>query len=258
MRAISILNFKGGTGKSSVAQNLGDALARYCGQTVLLIDGDRQSNTTTTLLGERKHPSLTDVLTNPKVQLVHAMYQARPNLLVIPSDTDLDHATTYLKEHPRAYYKLRDSLTLLERKGIDMVLIDQAGAYSTTMGALLESCTDMLVPCELEPYATLGLHDMFEKLGKELEDHELHIAGIIPYNTDMSRLMTSGYLTELQQAYGDALTPQIRTDTAVPYAQSRNMTIFEYELTSKRKSRAAEDFKHLAHYLLTRSEGVAG
>ena len=253
MRTISILNFKGGTGKSSVTQNVADALVRYHGLHVLVIDGDRQSNTTTTLLGERKRPSLTDVLTNTKVSLHQALYEARPRLSVVPSDTDLDHATTYIKEHPRSYYKIRESLPALERLGIDIVLIDQAGAYSTVMGALLESCTEMLVPCELEPYATLGLHDMFEKLGNELEDHEIHITGIIPYNTDMTRAMTPGYLTELQQgSYGPYLTPQIRTDTAVPYAQSQNMTLFEYEQNTKRKSRAAQDFRHLADHLMTK------
>src|SRR2546429_3560309 len=59
VRRISILNFKGGTGKTSVAENLGHALARQ-GKTVFVIDGDRQSNTTTTLLGKRVNPSLSD------------------------------------------------------------------------------------------------------------------------------------------------------------------------------------------------------
>jgi chromosome partitioning protein len=72
LRSISILNFKGGTGKTSVAENLGHALARS-GSTVFVIDGDRQSNTTTTLLGKRVHPSLTDVLTG-KVELTEAIY----------------------------------------------------------------------------------------------------------------------------------------------------------------------------------------
>ena len=49
MRTISILNFKGGTGKSSLAENLSHALA-LSGHMVLVIDADRQSNASTTLL----------------------------------------------------------------------------------------------------------------------------------------------------------------------------------------------------------------
>jgi MinD-like ATPase involved in chromosome partitioning or flagellar assembly len=67
MRRISVLNFKGGTGKPSVVENLGHALA-HIGSTVFVIDGHRQSNTTTTLLGKRMNPLLIDVLTG-KVDL---------------------------------------------------------------------------------------------------------------------------------------------------------------------------------------------
>ncbi len=48
MRVISLLNFKGGIGKTSVSVNLSDAL-RELGYTIIVIDADRQSNTTTTL-----------------------------------------------------------------------------------------------------------------------------------------------------------------------------------------------------------------
>src|SRR6266852_4067184 len=183
MRKISLLNFKGGTGKTSVAENLGHALART-GATVVVIDGDRQSNTTTTLLGKRVNPSLSDVLTG-KVKLTDAIYEARDNLYVIPSDTNLDHVATYLKDHHRAYNTLRKSLDQLQ--GVDFVLVDQAGAFSPVMDALLIASDEMLIPCELEPYAVQGLFDMFNKLKRELEDHELRNAGIIPYNTNMSK-----------------------------------------------------------------------
>jgi len=55
MKIISILNFKGGTGKSSLAENLSHALALR-GKRVLVIDADRQSNASTTLLAGRRTP----------------------------------------------------------------------------------------------------------------------------------------------------------------------------------------------------------
>ncbi len=249
MRRISILNFKGGTGKTSVTENLSHALARL-GKTVLVIDGDRQSNTTTTMLGQRASPSLTDVLEG-RAKLTEAIYEARPNLFVVPSDTDLDRANKYIRDNPRSYYRLRDSLTRLTTEGIDLVLIDQAGAFSTVMEVLLVACDEMLIPCELEPYAVQGLFDMFSKLKSELDDHELRNSGIIPYNTDMTKKMTGAYIAELRETFGDHLiTAAIRTDTAVPYAQSQKLTVFEYAEKFKVKSRAAEDFTHLAERLL--------
>jgi MinD-like ATPase involved in chromosome partitioning or flagellar assembly len=107
--------------KSSAAQNLGHALAR-AGATVFVVDGDRQSNTTTTLLGKRVSPSLEDVLTG-KVALTEAIYEARPNLYVIPSEGDLDHVATYLKDHHRAYETMRRSLMDLDGQ-VDFVFFD--------------------------------------------------------------------------------------------------------------------------------------
>jgi chromosome partitioning protein len=246
MRRISILNFKGGTGKTSVAENLGHALAR-AGSTVFVVDGDRQSNTTTTLLGKRVSPSLADVLTGKK-KLADAIYEARENLYVIPSDSNLDHVSTHLKDHHRAYNTLRNSLDDLQGK-VDFVLFDQAGAFSPVMDALLIASDEMLIPCELEPYAVQGLFDMFNKLKHELEQ-ELKNSGIIPYNTDMSKKMTGAYLQELIDTFDSLVTDPVRTDTAVPYAQSEKLTVFEYAERHKVKSRAAEDFARLARSFL--------
>lgn len=251
MRKISILNFKGGTGKTSVAENLGHALAR-AGATVFIVDGDRQSNTTTTLLGKRVSPSLSDVIRG-NVQLTEAIYEARENLYVIPSDSNLDKLSTHLKENRKAYNILRKALDPLADK-VDFVLFDQAGAFSPIMEALLIASDEMLIPCELEPYAIQGLFDMFNKLRNELEQ-ELKNAGIIPYNTDMSRKMTGAYHQELIDTFGDLVRDPIRTDTAVPYAQSEKLTVFEYATQHKVKSRAAEDFTRLAYDLL--AEGKA-
>jgi chromosome partitioning protein len=245
MRRISVLNFKGGTGKSSTAQNLGHALART-GATVFVVDGDRQSNTTTTLLGKRVSPSLQDVLTS-KVALTEAIYEARPHLYVIPSEGDLDHVATYLKDHHRAYQTLRSSLIELDGQ-VDFVLFDQASMFTPVMDALLAASDEMIIPCELEPYAVQGLFDMFNKLKREL-GQELKNSGIIPYNTDMSKKMTGAYMQELLDTFDGFVVDPVRTDTAVPYAQSQGLTVFEYAERQKIKSRAAEDFARLARDL---------
>lgn len=247
MRRISILNFKGGTGKTSVAENLGHAIARM-GKVVLVFDGDRQSNTTTTLLGKRISPSLTDVMTG-KVKLTDAIYEARENLFVVPSDTDLDRVANYLRDNHREYSLLRRELEQLQGQ-IDFVFIDQAGAFSPVMDALLIASDEMLIPCELEPYAVQGLFDMFAKLKKELQA-ELTNSGIIPYNTDMTKKMTGAYLQELIDTFDSLVLDPVRTDTSVPYAQSEGLTVFEYAEKYKVKSRAAQDFTRLAeHFLL--------
>jgi chromosome partitioning protein len=251
LRRISILNFKGGTGKSSLVENLSYALARR-GRHVLVVDCDRQSNASTTLLaGPPEPPTLTQVLKGEK-QIAQAIRSARPGLDVIPSDGDLDIASTYIAGHRAAYYSLRKALDQLS---YDFVLFDHAGAYTPVMEAALLASSEMLIPCELEPYATQGLFSMFEKLAQTLVDHELQNSGIIPYNVDLRYAMSRQYLAELRAEFGDLITAPVRTDATVPRAQSMQQTVFEYDEAIKQHSRVADDFKALALDLIEEREG---
>lgn len=250
MRVISLLNFKGGIGKTSVSVNLSDAL-RELGYTIIVIDADRQSNTTTTLLGSRVDGySLRDFYTNPKVKLSDVIYETgRENLFVVPSDTNLDHVSNYFSDHPRAYYKVRDALAPLAQQGVDFIIIDHAGAYTKFMGSLLEASQEMIIPCVLEPYSVIGLRDLFDKLALELEGYEIKNSGIIPYNLDFSKAITRVYLEQLKEQFGTLIIDGVRTDTAVMYSQSNKQTVFEYEKTQKIKSKAAQDFRNLAQVI---------
>lgn len=250
MRIISVLNFKGGIGKTSVSVNLADALRRQ-GKICIIIDADRQSNATTTLLGQRTEPSLQDFFTTPKMKLSEVIYETgREGLYIIPSDTNLDHVSTYFSNFPRAYYKMRDGARELKAQGVDYIFIDHAGAYTKLMGSLLESSQEMIIPCVLEPYSVIGLRDLFDKLHLELEGYELKNSGIIPYNIDMSKAITGVYLEQLKEQFGDLILAAVRTDTAIMYAQSKKQTVFEYEKAQHIKSKAASDFNNLAQIIL--------
>ena len=253
MITYSILNFKGGTGKSTLTENLGHALTRT-GKRVLAIDADRQGNSCLTLLRQRVAPTLTHVLKG-EVPLAAVIKPAKENLYVVPSDGDLDTASAHIISHRAAYYTLRRSLKQLN--DIDYVLIDHAGAYTPVMEACLLASDAILIPCELEPYSTQGLFSMFDKLRETLVDHELANRGIIPYNVDLRYAMSRQYLKELRDAFGHLVTSAVRTDAMVPKAQSLQMTVFEYKEKYKVKSRAADDFQTLAEDLIEETQGVA-
>jgi len=246
VRSISILNFKGGTGKSSLAENLSYALAAR-GRRVLVIDCDRQANASTTLLGGSQQPTLTNVLKG-ETTLRDVVREARPGLFVVPADTNLDEASSHLTGKRVAFYALRKALEQ-ESHAFNYVFFDHAGAYTPVMEAALLASAEMLIPCELEAYAVQGLFSMFAKLGETLVDHEIRNAGIIPYNVDIRYAMAKQYLLELREQFGDLITPPIRTDSLVPKAQSVQLTVMEYEQEYKVKSRAAEDFMRLAAFI---------
>ena len=276
MKVISIVNFKGGTGKSSLCENLGYTLSQQ-GRVVLVIDGDRQRNSTTTLLGgQYTEPTIKEVIEQTaslEDTVVQARYsdlisedpnadnnvyenKVRQNLFIVPSHKDLEKASIYLSANRKAFYAVRHGLRNLKEQP-NIVLIDHAGAYSPVMETLLLASDGVIIPCELEPYCVRGMFDMYEKLKSELPDHELANYGIIPYAINRSKAMTAQYLEELEEAFENLVIQSVCTDANVPKAQSCFETIFEYKPRPGMrdfKSSSQEDFRKLAQQILEIAE----
>jgi chromosome partitioning protein len=247
LRRISILNFKGGAGKTTLATNLAHALA-IKGQRVLLVDCDRQRNSSS-LLEEQREPNLTQVLKG-QASFTDAIQQARENLYVIPSGKDLNTANDYIVATGlRAYNTLKNATKNLQN--FDFVIYDHSPSYSRITEVVLLASDEMLIPVPLEPYAFDGLLDMIETLGETLTalDHEVDIAGIVPFELDERYKMTGIYLKSLHKNFAGQVINSVRTDTDVKRAQSNQQTIFEYAPKNKG---AAQDFRDIADLLLQR------
>jgi len=237
-RRVSVFNMKGGTGKSTLSVNLAHALALQ-GQRTLLIDCDLQGNASS-ILPEQSKPTLTDVLTG-QATLEQAIKGARAGLDVVPADRQLNSAANYIVSKGRkAYTVLRRAVQELTQ--YDIILFDHSPSYSTITEAALLASEELLVPCELAPYPIEGLLTLFDKLGEELDDHQLALTGIVPFNVDLRYAMSHQYIDELRKTFGEKVTSAIRTDAAIPRAQAHHKTIFEYDAQSK----AAQDIRNLA------------
>lgn len=252
MRRISVLNFKGGVGKSTLSMNLAHALARRDIK-VLLADLDLQGSTST-LLDEIHEPTLTHVLRG-QAELTAAIQQARPNLFILPSDKNLNKAANHIAAEGRhAYNALRKAIDHLQ--GFDIVLFDHSPNYTAVTESALLASHEMLIPCELSPFSVEGLLTMFEKLEETLDDHSLDIAGIVPFKFDLRVAMHKGYLTDLRESFSDKLLPSIRTDSTISRAQSFHQTVYEYDETHRQHSKAAEDFNRIATMLTNTGEAA--
>jgi len=130
----------------------------------------------------------------------------------------------------------------------DFVFFDHSPSYSAVTETVLLVSEEILIPCELAPYAVTGLLEMISKLTETLQglDHEIDIQGIIPFKLDQRYAMTELYLTSLRKRFGDLVVPSVRTDSTISRAQSLSQTVFEYDPRSK----AVEDFTALATLLL--------
>jgi chromosome partitioning protein len=247
VRQISILNFKGGTGKTSLVTNLAYALAQQK-KRVLLVDCDLQANASS-LLPEKRDPTLTHVLKGD-ASFTDAIQTARENLDILPADSELNTAANHIiATGMRAYGTLRSAARNLN--GYDFLLFDHSPNYTAITEAALLASNEMLIPCELAPYAVSGLINMITKLTETLGDldHEVDITGIIPFKLDQRYSMTGKYLTSLQKRFNELVIRPVRTDSTIARAQSLGQTVFEYD----GKSKAVEDFTALAQ-IITRKE----
>lgn len=243
MRCVSIINFKGGVGKSSLATNLGHLLT-VNGYQVLLIDCDLQANSSSLLVKDER-PTLNHFLQG-QISFDAVIRPARKGLYLIPSDRDLNIAAAYIHGRRNAYYTLRNAVW--QMRGCDFVLFDHAPGYTPVTEAALLASREILIPCELEPFAVQGLFHMFHKLEQTMSDHRLTTTGIVPWNVDRRYLMTIKYLGDLKKAFGHLITPLVRSDATIPRAQSVAQTIFEYNP----RCRAAGDLTELVTYLTSR------
>ena len=107
-KRISIINFKGGVGKTTLAFNFAAGLARFHGARVLLVDMDHQSSLSIVCLGtdrwkevSKKNLTVTPIFRNflnlelPGREIVHPTYfgrdQSYRNLIgIVPANLDLD------------------------------------------------------------------------------------------------------------------------------------------------------------------------
>ena len=238
MRTISVLNFKGGVGKTSTATNVAHALAMR-GVPVLVIDCCLQANTSS-LLPQVEGPTLTAVLRG-QAPLVAAIRQARENLWIVPADLQLDKAGNHIvAEGRRGYYRLRGEGNALT--DFAFVLFDHAPTFSAVSEAGLLASEEMLVPVELAAFPVEGLLGMFTKLGDDLLDHTLTMVGVVPVKLNRGHKMHRDYLRDLNETFGAKVLRPIRTDTTVEHAQAYHQTVVEYDA----KSKAARDFRIVA------------
>lgn len=175
-KVISIVNHKGGVGKTTTTINLGKALS-LSGFSVLLIDFDSQGNTSQ-CFGEY----------TPDVQVIDAILdnadfpiiEISENFFLSPSNIKMAYRESDLVNSIGNEKRLRNKLNQINEK-FDFILIDCPPALNIfTTNALVAS--DMcIVPLQPEAYAFYGVENLFNRIYevREHANNSLIVKGIL-------------------------------------------------------------------------------
>jgi len=246
MKRISILNFKGGVGKTSISTNSAHKLA-LMGYKVLLVDCDIQANASNLVpQNDRKPKTLTHVLQG-EATFEDAVQQARENLYLITADSNLDKAANHIVISGIKGYKLLRNATR-NLTGFDVVIFDHSPFYTAISESALWASDEMIIPTVLEPFSVEGILKTIAKLSETLGEleHEVNITGIVPTKVDKRFAMSDSYYKSLLDTFQERVITSIRTDETIKKAQSLGQTVFEYDKNSK----AAEDFSKLTDVIV--------
>ena len=161
----TLVNQKGGVGKTTTAINLASYLARL-GQRVLVVDLDPQANATSSLGVDKRtvQASTYDALLNGDTPASSILFNERLKLSVLPSSPALAGAEIELVEESGREFRLRDALVSLDGK-YDYILVDCPPSLGLlTVNGLVAARDGVLVPVQCEYLALEGLGQLTQTI----------------------------------------------------------------------------------------------
>ncbi len=235
-KIISIVNQKGGVGKTTTAVNLASAVG-IAGKKVLLVDADPQGNTTSGYGINKKKVELTsyDLLIGKATADKAVAKTEYKNVDIIPASIDLAAAEVDLIEIDRREAQLKMTLASVREK-YDYIFIDCPPSLGLITVNALNASDTVLVPIQCEYFALEGLSQLMATVRqvKRLYNPTLELEGIILTMFDGRLNLTHQVVAEIKKYFANKLykTPIPRA-VRLSEAPSYGMPIQYYDKRSK-------------------------
>lgn len=202
----TIVNQKGGVGKTTTAINLGAYLGQH-GQRVLIIDIDPQSNATS-CLGINKQDvdgGTYNVLIGAQPILAQILHNPRFKLSLLPSSPALAGAEIELIDAKNREYILKHVLEPIKAR-YDYILVDCPPSLGLlTLNGLVAASNGVLIPVQCEFLALEGLGQLTRTINlvKNSLFSGLEIRGVILTMFDGRTNLAADVVEEVKHHFGE-------------------------------------------------------
>lgn len=237
---VSVINQKGGTGKTTTTINLGSALQKL-GKRVLLIDLDPQANLSYSLGISEPEITLADVFTG--THKLKDCFQDRDGLMVAPGSNELVDIEISLVNQPERELFLQQMLR--DVKGFDYIFIDCPPSLSLLTVNALATSHEVVIPLQMEVLTLQGLGQILNTVQqiKQTLNPKLRVKGIVVVMYDQRRKLSSEIEAYLKENIEENIFKQrIRLNVKLAEAPSFGKSVLDYDSSSN----GAKDYMGLA------------
>jgi len=199
-RVITIVNQKGGVGKTTTAVNLAACLGAL-EKRVLLVDMDPQGNATSmSSIAAKEYRTVYDMMGD---ETLSAVYDTElPYLKVIPGGRDLTGAEIELLGLQDREMVLRSLLKRIPRR-FDFVIVDSPPALNILTVNNLAAADGLIIPIQCEYFALEGLSRLLETVERmRAVNPKLAIDGILLTMYDRRVKLTFDVEAEVRRHFG--------------------------------------------------------
>ena len=232
MKIISVVNQKGGVGKTNLVTNLSAYLANF-NKKILLIDFDPQANATSGLGVEKDKKGIYEILNN-EIFIDDVVVEVKKNLFLIPANQDLVGATIEWVNQPERESILKKTLASISRD-FDFVFIDTPPSLGLLTVNSLIAADYLIVPVQAEYYALEGLSSLLNTVNliKKGLESKLDILGAVITMYDKRSHLSYEVWEELYQHFpGSIFRTIIPRNIRLAEAPSFGQSILDYDPSS--------------------------